>query len=202
MRALSGIIGLAWVSAAMPVLPLIGPSSLVPLAAPSSLPEPPPLKLGHRVVHFNVMVAGLSGLGKTSACERLFAQWREAPAAAGGDGGLLRSTTAIDSSRVFTRACGRGVELRVTLVDTPGFGHAVDARGRPARVAFARGAAGGTRAIDAVRGFVRGCFATQMRRDDSPDLGAGALARAAGGLGERGGGLARAGGECIVHCCV
>ena len=63
MRALGGIIGLAWVSAAMPVLPLIGPSSLVPLAAPSSLPEPPPLKLGHRVVHFNVMVAGLSGLG-------------------------------------------------------------------------------------------------------------------------------------------
>ena len=64
-------------------------------------------------INFRIMLVGESGLGKTSACERPFAQWREAPAAAGGDGGLLRSTTAIDSSRVFTRACGRGVRLRV-----------------------------------------------------------------------------------------
>ena len=38
--------------------------------------KPKKLRLSPRIVQFNIMVAGLSGLGKTTACNELFASWR------------------------------------------------------------------------------------------------------------------------------
>eukprot|EP00746_Dinoflagellata_sp_MGD_P120945 gnl/MRDRNA2_/MRDRNA2_56282_c0_seq1.p1 gnl/MRDRNA2_/MRDRNA2_56282_c0~~gnl/MRDRNA2_/MRDRNA2_56282_c0_seq1.p1 ORF type:complete len:419 (+),score=45.80 gnl/MRDRNA2_/MRDRNA2_56282_c0_seq1:62-1318(+) len=103
-----------------------------------------PLRLQPRVIHFNLMVAGLSGLGKTTSCNLLFNSWKNAK---GGDDGTLRnkmktklavpdiidvnrilpSTQDIDVSRAFERYDEvSNTLLRVCIVDTPGFGNQVD----------------------------------------------------------------------------
>ena len=83
------------------------------------------LKLKPRVVSFNVMVAGLSGLGKTTTCNMLFDAWqgnkkRTEPK-------LRRATPHVDVSRKIERYDERtNTILRVRVVDTPGFGNNID----------------------------------------------------------------------------
>ena len=78
------------------------------------------LKLKPRVVSFNVMVAGLSGLGKTTTCNMLFEQWQQ-PGHHASSGAksllassrpkLMKSTRHVDVSRCFLRGVEGGASL-------------------------------------------------------------------------------------------
>jgi len=84
------------------------------------------LKLKPRVVSFNVMVAGLSGLGKTTTCNMLFDAWQgNAPSQEKRK--IRRATPHVDVSRKIERYDKRtNTILRVRVVDTPGFGNNID----------------------------------------------------------------------------
>eukprot|EP00977_Amphora_coffeiformis_P009011 scaffold2043_cov166-Amphora_coffeaeformis.AAC.10 len=99
----------------------------------------PSLSLRPRVVSLNIMVAGLSGLGKTTTCEALLESWIQQ------QGITLKSdsesstrnkkikfpliTRVVDPSRQFERMDpDTNTLLRVRIIDTPGFGNRVDHR--------------------------------------------------------------------------
>lgn len=99
----------------------------------------PSLSLRPRVVSLNIMVAGLSGLGKTTTCEALLESWIQQ------QGITLKSdspsstrnkkkefplvTKVVDPSRQFERMdTATNTILRVRIIDTPGFGNRVDHR--------------------------------------------------------------------------
>lgn len=99
----------------------------------------PSLSLRPRVVSLNIMVAGLSGLGKTTTCEALLESWIQQ------QGITLKSdsesstrnkktkfplvTKVVDPSRQFERMdANTNTILRVRIIDTPGFGNRVDHR--------------------------------------------------------------------------
>ena len=84
------------------------------------------LKLKPRVVSFNVMVAGLSGLGKTTTCNMLFDAWQgNSPSQEKRK--IRRATPHVDVSRKIERYDKRtNTILRVRVVDTPGFGNNID----------------------------------------------------------------------------
>lgn len=87
-----------------------------------------PLVLAPRVMHFNLMVAGLSGLGKTTAVKALFKAWTQ-PGQKQHQNGEPHNppTSHVDTSRVFERFDKKtNTVLRVTIVDTPGFGNNID----------------------------------------------------------------------------
>ena len=57
---------------------LLGVAIALGIQQPASTPQqqlPPSLSLRPRVISLNVMVAGLSGLGKTTTCEALLQSW-------------------------------------------------------------------------------------------------------------------------------
>mmetsp|Transcript_888 Transcript_888/g.2610 ORF Transcript_888/g.2610 Transcript_888/m.2610 type:complete len:496 (-) Transcript_888:413-1900(-) len=86
-----------------------------------------PLSLKPRVLHFNLMVAGLSGLGKTTAINALFEAWTKNASGAASGERKTRPTSHVDASRVFERLDKKtNTVLRVTIVDTPGFGNSID----------------------------------------------------------------------------
>ena len=93
------------------------------------------LRLKPRVVSFNVMVSGLSGLGKTTCCDMLFEHWhrrdqkkpRRHSASLGDRPQIHHSTKHVDVSRCFERFDeATNTIVRVKVIDTPGFGNAID----------------------------------------------------------------------------
>merc|ERR1711965_753963 len=79
------------------------------------------LKLKPRVVSFNVMVAGLSGLGKTTTCNMLFDAWQgNAPSQEKRK--IRRATPHVDVSRKIERYDKRTntiLRVRVVPLDLP-----------------------------------------------------------------------------------
>ncbi|KAJ1447067.1 Septin-domain-containing protein [Pelagophyceae sp. CCMP2097] len=86
------------------------------------------LRLKPRVVSLNIMVAGLSGLGKTTTCNMLFDSWTQGlPAPPKGSKRTGESTKHVDVSRCFERFDEKAnTLLRVRVIDTPGFGNNID----------------------------------------------------------------------------
>lgn len=77
------------------------------------------------------MVAGLSGLGKTTAVNALFRAWTgtkaKAPPSTQQSWFYEIPTSSVDTSRVFEKYDKKNnVLFRVTIVDTPGFGNNID----------------------------------------------------------------------------
>ena len=79
------------------------------------------------------MVAGLSGLGKTTTCNLLFESWQQPDKAgrrsplARGEPRLRKTTRHVDVSRRIERYdADANTILRVRVVDTPGFGNNID----------------------------------------------------------------------------
>ena len=111
-----------------------------------SLGPPGSPQLKPRVLTLNVMVAGLSGLGKTTMCQSLMECWkqgtinnndneksRSSPKRRSKfDNELTRmeipkTTTHIDASRIFERYDeATNTILRVRIIDTPGFGNRIN----------------------------------------------------------------------------
>lgn len=100
-------------------------------AGPCDSPRLPPPRAGlvrtPKELEFNLLVAGLSGLGKTTACELLFHGWT-----AGGPSPTLDpppSTRSIDARRSFaTIDEPSNTRLTVRIIDTPGYGDGLDSR--------------------------------------------------------------------------
>lgn len=104
---------------------LAAPPPAPPPSRPAAAPPPPVLVRTPKVLAFNILVAGLSGLGKTTACEMLFHGWTHGHFAP--QLGRLPSTRAINASRTFERHDpASNTKLHVTLVDTPGYGDRLD----------------------------------------------------------------------------
>lgn len=110
------------------------------------------MKLKPRVVSFNIMVAGLSGLGKTTTCNMLFDAW-QSPAAKGKTRSLpklLQATPQVDVTRRIERYDLRtNTLLRVRVVDTPGFGNNIDHK----------------HAVRPIMDYIRKCRDEQFRSD-------------------------------------
>ena len=130
----------------------------------------PSLSLRPRVVSLNVMVAGLSGLGKTTTCAALLESWQQQQQQqqGGAKPSLFSSSSAVsnkkekpkitkevDPSRQFERFDAKtNTILRVRIIDTPGFGNRVDHR-------------------DAVRpivSYMHKCRRNQYQAETSPTL--------------------------------
>jgi cell division control protein 12 len=99
----------------------------------SSLPPPEPesLQLRPRVVSLNIMVAGLSGLGKTTTCSALLDSWLHPRSQSDSARHRSKSTSTkvVDASRLFERFDpDANTILRVRIIDTPGFGNQVNHR--------------------------------------------------------------------------
>jgi septin family protein len=116
--------------------PATPPAAVAPAASAAA----PPLVRTPKELRFNLLVAGMSGLGKTTACELLFHGWtvggRTPPL------GHPPSTRAINASRAFERFdVASNTMLRVRIIDTPGLGDRLDAkRALGPIVAYAHGA--------------------------------------------------------------
>ena len=98
---------------------------------PSSAADLGSLRLKPRVVSFNVMVAGLSGLGKTTTCNMLFETWKQPesgpPSLMSALPKIMRPTRHVDVSRCFEYFDEEAnTILRVRVIDTPGFGNNID----------------------------------------------------------------------------
>lgn len=107
----------------------------------SSLPmqwrmaPPDSVNLKPRVVNFNIMVAGLSGLGKTTFCKALLDSWMDSadePAESTSKkktkgGGINAQTLTVEESPPLEWYDeSANTLLRVRVIDTPGFGNKVD----------------------------------------------------------------------------
>lgn len=97
----------------------------------------PSLSLRPRVISLNVMVAGLSGLGKTTTCAALLESWQQQdnPLQFGRSSSSTNKkqrpavTKVVDPSRQFERFDqSTNTILKVRIIDTPGFGNRVDHR--------------------------------------------------------------------------
>jgi septin family protein len=94
-----------------------------------SLSPPESVQLRPRIINFNIMVAGLSGLGKTTLCEALLDSWTETPS-----GNLNKKkkpktaqTLAVQvSSPLEWHDVAANTILRVRIIDTPGFGNKIN----------------------------------------------------------------------------
>lgn len=73
---------------------------------------------------FNLMVVGESGLGKSTFINSLFLTELYNPDEFPGTFERRKKTTFVDSTTVMLNE--KGVNLRLTIVDTPGFGEAID----------------------------------------------------------------------------
>ena len=73
---------------------------------------------------FNLMVIGESGLGKSTFINSLFLAELYSPADFPGTFQRRKKTTFVDSTTVTLSE--KGVNLRLTIVDTPGFGDSID----------------------------------------------------------------------------
>ena len=73
---------------------------------------------------FNLMVVGESGLGKSTFINSLFLTELYNPTDFPGTFDRRKKTTFVDSTTVVLNE--KGVNLRLTIVDTPGFGDAID----------------------------------------------------------------------------
>jgi len=95
-------------------------------------PPPESIRLKPRTIAFNIMVAGLSGLGKSTMCAQLLESWcgnDAAPTGVLADGSSRKSTLQIDPSRTFERYDkATNTILKVRIIDTPGFGNRIDHR--------------------------------------------------------------------------
>ena len=117
--------------------------------------EQPSLRLRPRVVCLNIMVAGLSGLGKTTACASLLESWQGSSAplkrrSSSMPGGLTKH---VDPSRLFERYDSQeNTLLRVRIIDTPGFGN---------RIRYAD-------AVRPIARYIAQCRKRQYREETSP----------------------------------
>jgi hypothetical protein len=73
---------------------------------------------------FNLMVIGESGLGKSTFINSLFLTELYNPSEFPGTFERKKKTTFVDSTSVLLSE--KGVNLRLTIVDTPGFGESID----------------------------------------------------------------------------
>ncbi len=73
---------------------------------------------------FNLMVIGESGLGKSTFINSLFLTELYNPADFPGTFERKKKTTFVDATSVVLTE--KGVNLRLTIVDTPGFGDSID----------------------------------------------------------------------------
>lgn len=106
-------------------------SGSVPLSSPrapdnaSSVPLVGGLVRTAKELHFNLLVAGLSGLGKTTTCEMLFHGWTSGSHSTAL--GPLPSTRFIDAHRTFHKEdVASNTRLIVRIIDTPGYGDELD----------------------------------------------------------------------------
>lgn len=98
----------------------------------SLLPPLESIQLRPRIISLNIMVAGLAGLGKTTACTSLLDSWLHPIPKTGVQRrhkDKHKSTKVIDASRLFERFDkDANTILRVRIIDTPGFGNQVNHR--------------------------------------------------------------------------
>ena len=81
---------------------------------------PPSSRNLRKGISFNLMVAGESGLGKTTLINSLFlTELYPDPVIP-----MAEKTVQLEPNEIEIE--GRGVKLRLTVVDTPGFGDAID----------------------------------------------------------------------------
>lgn len=98
----------------------------------SSLPPPDSVRLKPRIISFNIMVAGLSGLGKTTLCEVLLNSWKETPTtdkkkASRTKRKISPTTLAVKASPAMEwHDISANTIIRVKIVDTPGFGNKIN----------------------------------------------------------------------------
>lgn len=137
----------------------------------------PSLSLRPRVVSLNVMVAGLSGLGKTTTCSTLLELWQhDETQPPPGDRSLAqrfldrqpalsikpnyrpkppKQTMVVDPSRQFSRFDEEtNTILRVRIVDTPGFGNRVNHKD----------------AVRPIANYMHKCRSKQYQAETSPAL--------------------------------
>lgn len=96
-----------------------------------SSPEINSLHLRPRIISLNIMVAGLSGLGKTTMCSALLKSLVETLSQTENkkksSATKTRSTVIIDESRQFEKYDREAnTILRVRIIDTPGFGNRIN----------------------------------------------------------------------------
>lgn len=77
-------------------------------------------KLKQRGFHFNIMLVGRSGLGKSTLLNTLFASHLVESK------GLLPASKTLEISTISHLIEERDVQLKLSITDTPGFGDAVN----------------------------------------------------------------------------
>ncbi|XP_019638330.1 PREDICTED: septin-7-like isoform X1 [Branchiostoma belcheri] len=90
----------------------------------ANLPNQVYRKAVKRGFEFTLMVVGESGLGKSTLVNSLFMTDLYSPSEYPGPSQRITKTVKVETSRVLVKE--GGVQLQLTIVDTPGFGDAVD----------------------------------------------------------------------------
>jgi len=96
------------------------------------LSEPASIQLRPRIICLNIMVAGLSGLGKTTTCNSLLESWWEDTTTTISKEEKKKkkttiTTVSVDPSRHFERYDQKANTIfRIRIIDTPGFGNCVN----------------------------------------------------------------------------
>ncbi|CAJ1940022.1 unnamed protein product [Cylindrotheca closterium] len=124
---------------------------------------PDSVNLKPRVVNFNIMVAGLSGLGKTTFCKALLDSWMESADESstesmknkkknGEGGGINAQTMSVrESSPLEWYDDTANTLLRVRIIDTPGFGNKVNHHN----------------SVQVIRKYIQSCRKKQMQQEMS-----------------------------------
>lgn len=90
----------------------------------ANLPNQVYRKAVKRGFEFTLMVVGESGLGKSTLINSMFLADIYNPEQHPGPSARTKKTVAVETTKVVLRE--NGVNLTLTVVDTPGFGDAVD----------------------------------------------------------------------------
>jgi len=121
------------------------------------------VKLRPRVIHLNIMVAGLSGLGKTTTCASLIESWQQqqpdhhpatlSSSLSSSSSIPSKTTVVIDESRVYERYDpAANTILRVRIIDTPGFGNRVNHKN----------------SVTPIVNYIQKCRRQQLKQEMSP----------------------------------
>eukprot|EP00980_Cylindrotheca_fusiformis_P028659 scaffold22634_cov123-Cylindrotheca_fusiformis.AAC.6 len=129
-----------------------------------TLSPPEPVQLKPRIINFNIMIAGLSGLGKTTLCETLLDSWTETPIETTTTTGGRKLKASAHRSRPTRQTMEVQVSsplewhdrvantiLRVRIIDTPGFGNQINHQN----------------SVQIITGYIQRCRREQLQLEQS-----------------------------------
>lgn len=119
-----------------------------------TLSPPESVHLKPRIINFNIMVAGLSGLGKTTLCEALLESWQETPTDDVLKKKKRKSGQTLEvqvSPPLEWHDVAANTILRVRIIDTPGFGNKINHQN----------------SVQTITGYIQKCRLAQLHMEQS-----------------------------------